>query len=79
MARMDGKYYYGLPSDAFMCGRVCISEENMYEGDGLYPEEMIIPFDNIVKSFNLKRTNYNDYYINVVLNDGTKINEITHF
>ena len=79
MARMDGKYYYGLPSDAFMSGRVCISEENMYEGDGLYPEEMIIPFDNIVKSFNLKRTNYNDYYINVVLNDGTKINEITHF
>ena len=79
MARMDGKYYYGLPSDAFMCGRVCISEENMYEGDGLYPEEMIIPFDNIVKSFNLKRTDYNDYYINVVLNDGTKINEITHF
>ena len=79
MARMDGKYYYGLPTDAFMCGRVCISEENMYEGDGLYPEEMIIPFDNIVKSFNLKRTDYNDYYINVVLNDGTKINEITHF
>lgn len=79
MARMDGKYYYGLPTDAFMSGRVCISEENMYEGDGLYPEEMIIPFDNIVKSFNLKRTNYNDYYINVVLNDGTKINEITHF
>lgn len=79
MARMDGKYYYGLPSDAFMSGRVCISEENMYEGDGLYPEEMIIPFDNIVKSFNLKRTDYNDYYINVVLNDGTKINEITHF
>ena len=79
MARMDGKYYYGLPSDAFMCGRVCISEENMYEGDGLYPEEMIIPFDNIVKSFNLKRTGYNDYYINVVLNDGTKINEITHY
>lgn len=79
MARMDGKYYYGLPTDAFMSGRVCISEENMYEGDGLYPEEMIIPFDNIVKSFNLKRTNYNDYYINVVLNDGTKINEITHY
>ena len=79
MARMDGKYYYGLPTDAFMCGRVCITEENMYEGDGLYPEEMIIPFDNIVKSFNLKRTNYDDYYINVVLNDGTKINEITHF
>ena len=79
MARMDGKYYYGLPSDAFMSGRVCISEENMYEGDGLYPEEMIIPFDNIVKSFNLKRTDYNDYYINVVLNDGTKINEITHY
>ena len=79
MARMDGKYYYGLPSDAFMCGRVCISEENMYEGDGLYPEEMIIPFDDIVKSFNLKRTDYNDYYVNVVLNDGTKINEITHF
>ena len=79
MARMDGKYYYGLPTDAFMSGRVCISEENMYEGDGLYPEEMIIPFDNIVKSFNLKRTDYNDYYINVVLNDGTKINEITHF
>lgn len=79
MARMDGKYYYGLPSDAFMCGRVCISEENMYEGDGLYPEDMIIPFDNIVKSFNLKRTDYNDYYTNVVLNDGTKINEITHF
>ena len=79
MARMDGKYYYGLPTDAFMSGRVCISEENMYEGDGLYPEEMIIPFDNIVKSFNLKRTDYNDYYINVVLNDGTKINEITHY
>ena len=79
MARMDGKYYYGLPSDAFMCGRVCISEENMYEGDGLYPEEMIIPFDDIVKSFNLKRTDYNDYYVNVVLNDGTKINEITHY
>ena len=79
MARMDGKYYYGLPTDAFMSGRVCISEENMYEGDGLYPEEMIIPFDNIVKSFNLKRTDYNDYYVNVVLNDGTKINEITHF
>ena len=79
MARMDGKYYYGLPTDAFMSGRVCISEENMYEGDGLYPEEMIIPFDNIVKSFNLKRTDYNDYYTNVVLNDGTKINEITHF
>lgn len=79
MARMDGKYYYGLPTDAFMSGRVCISEENMYKGDRLYPEEMIIPFDNIVKSFNLKRTNYNDYYINVVLNDGTKINEITHF
>ena len=79
MARMDGKYYYGLPTDAFMSGRVCISEENMYEGDGLYPEEMIIPFDNIVKSFNLKRTDYNDYYINVVLNDGTKTNEITHF
>lgn len=79
MARMDGKYYYGLPSDAFMSGRVCISEENMYEGDGLYPEEMIIPFDDIVKSFNLKRTGYNDYYINVVLNDGTKINEITHY
>ena len=79
MARMDGKYYYGLPTDAFMSGRVCISEENMYEGDGLYPEEMIIPFDNIVKSFNLKRTGYNDYYINVVLNDGTKINEITHY
>lgn len=79
MARMDGKYYYGLPTDAFMCGRVCISQENMYEGDGLYPEEMIIPFDNIVKSFNLKRTNYNDYYINVILNDGTKINEIRHF
>ena len=79
MARMDGKYYYGLPTDAFMSGRVCIPEENMYEGDGLYPEEMIIPFDNIVKSFNLKRTDYNDYYINVVLNDGTKINEITHF
>lgn len=79
MARMDGKYYYGLPSVAFMSGRVCIFEENMYEGDGLYPEEMIIPFDNIVKSFNLKRTGYNDYYINVVLNDGTKINEITHF
>ena len=55
MARMDGKYYYGLPSDAFMCGRVCISEENMYEGDGLYPEEMIIPFDNVVKSFNFKK------------------------
>ena len=79
MARMDGKYYYGLPTDAFMSGRVCISEENMYEGDGLYPEEMIIPFDDIVKSFNLKRTDYNDYYINVVLNDGTKINEITHY
>ena len=79
MARMDGKYYYGLPTDAFMSGRVCISEENMYEGDGLYPEEMIIPFDNIVKSFNLKRTDYNDYYTNVVLNDGTKINEITHY
>ena len=79
MARMDGKYYYGLPTDAFMSGRVCISEENMYEGDGLYPEEMIIPFDDIVKSFNLKRTGYNDYYINVVLNDGTKINEITHY
>ena len=79
MARMDGKYYYGLPTDAFMSGRVCISEENMYEGDGLYTEEMIIPFDDIVKSFNLKRTGYNDYYINVVLNDGTKINEITHY
>lgn len=79
MARMDGKYYYGLPSNAFMSGRVCLTQENMYEGDGLYPEEMIIPFDNIVKSFNLKRTNYDDYYINVVLNDGTKINEITHF
>ena len=79
MPQMDGKYYYGLPTDAFMSGRVCISEENMYEGYGLYPEEMIIPFDNIVKSFNLKRTDYNDYYINVVLNDGTKINEITHF
>lgn len=79
MARMDGKYYYGLPSDAFMSGRVCISEENMYEGDGLYPEEMIIPFDNIVKSFRIKETQYNTYYTNVIMYDSTKIDEIRHF
>ena len=79
MARMDGKYYYGLPSDAFMSGRVCLTQENMYEGAGLYPEEMIMPFDDVVKSFNLKKTKYNTYYLNVVLYDGTKINEITHF
>lgn len=79
MARMDGKYYYGLPSDAFMCGRVCISEENMYEGDGLYPEEMIIPFDNVVKSFRIKETQYNTYYTNVIMCDDTKIDEIRHF
>lgn len=79
MARMDGKYYYGLPSDAFMSGRVCISEENMYEGDGLYPEEMIIPFDNVVKSFRIKETQYNTYYTNVIMYDSTKIDEIRHF
>ena len=79
MARMDGKYYYGLPTDAFMCGRVCISEENMYEGDGLYPEEMIIPFDNVVKSFRIKETQYNTYYTNVIMYDSTKIDEIRHF
>lgn len=79
MARMDGKYYYGLPTDAFMCGIVCISEENMYEGDGLYPEEMIIPFDNVVKSFRIKETQYNTYYTNVIMYDSTKIDEIRHF
>ena len=79
MARMDGKYYYGLPTDAFMSGRVCISEENMYEGDGLYPEEMIIPFDNVVKSFRIKETQYNTYYTNVIMYDSTKIDEIRHF
>ena len=62
-----------------MSGRVCISEENMYEGDGLYPEEMIIPFDNIVKSFRIKETQYNTYYTNVIMYDSTKIDEIRHF
>ena len=79
MPQMDGKYYYGLSNYSVYGGRVCMTSEGFYEGDDLYPEEMIIPFDDIVKSFNLKRTGYNDYYINVVLNDGTKINEITHF
>lgn len=79
MARMDGKYYYGLPSNAFLSGRVCLTAENMYEGDALYAEEEIMLFDELVKSYNVKETQYNRYYTNVVLKDGTRINEIDHF
>lgn len=79
MARMDGKYYYGLPADAFMSGRVCMTSEGFYEGDDLYPEDRIISFDNMVKSFRIKETQYNTYYTNVIMCDGTKIDEIRHF
>ena len=79
MARMDGKYYYGLPSMAFMSGGVCIAEENMYEGDALYAEDEIILFDEVIKSYNVKKTQFDTYYTNVVLKDGTKIDEIQHF
>ena len=79
MARMDGKYYYGLPTDAFMSGRVCMTSEGFYEGDDLYSEDMIISFDNVVKSFRIKETQYNTYYTNVIMYDSTKIDEIRHF
>ena len=79
MARMDGKYYYGLPSIVFMSGGVCITEENMYEGDALYAEDEIMLFDEVIKSYNVKKTQFDTYYTNVVLKDGTKIDEIQHF
>lgn len=79
MARMDGKYYYGLPSFVFMSGGVCISEENMYEGNALYAEDEIMLFDEVIKSYNVKKTQFDTYYTNVVLKDGTKIDEIQHF
>lgn len=79
MARMDGKYYYALPSIVFMSGGVCITEENMYEGDALYAEDEIMLFDEVIKSYNVKKTQFDTYYTNVVLKDGTKIDEIQHF
>ena len=79
MARMDGKYYYGLPSIVFMSGGVCISEENMYEGDSLYAEDEIMLFDEVIKSYNVNKTQFDTYYTNVVLKDGTKIDKIQHF
>lgn len=79
MARMDGKYYYGLPSIVFMSGGACITAENMYEGDDLYAEDEIMLFDDVIKSYNVKKTQFDTYYTNVVLKDGTKIDEIRHF
>lgn len=79
MPDIDGKYHYALPSDSIYGGRVCMTSEGFYEGDDLYPEDRIIPFDNMVKSFRIKETQYNTYYTNVIMCDGTKIDEIRHF
>lgn len=79
MARMDGKYYYGLPSNAFLSGRVCLTAENMYEGDALYAEEEIMLFDEVIKSYNVDETKYDTYYTNVILKDGTILDKIEHF
>lgn len=79
MPQMDGKYYYGLSNDSVYGGRICITSEGFYEGDDLYSEDRIISFDNVVKSFRIKETQYNTYYTNVIMYDSTKIDEIRHF
>ena len=62
-----------------MSGCVCITEENMYEGDALYAEDEIMLFDEVIKSYNVNKTQFDTYYTNVVLKDGTKIDKIQHF
>lgn len=79
MPQMDGKYYYGLSNDSVYGGRICMTSEGFYEGDDLYSEDRIISFDNVVKSFRIKETQYNTYYTNVIMYDSTKIDEIRHF
>ena len=79
MPQKDGKYYYALPSDSLYGGRISIACEGFYEGSDLYEEDEIMLFGEVVKSFNVRETKYDTYYNNVVLNDGTKINEIAHF
>lgn len=79
MARMDGKYYYGLPSNAFLSGGVCLTAENMYEGAALYAEDEIMLFDEVIKSYNVGETKYDTYYTNVILKDGTILDKIEHF
>lgn len=79
MPQKDGKYYYALPSVSLYGGRISIAHEGFYEGSDLYEEDGIMLFDEVVKSFNVRETKYDTYYNNVVLNDGTKINEIAHF
>lgn len=79
MPQMDGKYYYGLSNYSVYGGRVCMTSEGFYEGDDLYSEDRIISFDNVVKSFRIKETQYNTYYTNVIMYDSTKIDEIRHF
>ena len=79
MPNIDGKYHYALPSDSIYGGRVSIMHEGRYEGADLYPEDRIMLFEDVVKSFNIKETRYDTYYTNVVLNNGTKIKEIAHF
>ena len=79
MPQMDGKYYYGLSVYSIYGGRVCMTSEGFYEGDDLYSEDRIISFDNVVKSFRIKETQYDTYYTNVIMYDSTKIDEIRHF
>lgn len=79
MPNIDGKYHYALPSDSIYGGRVSIMHEGCYEGADLYPEDRIMLFDDVVKSFNIRENRYDTYYTNVVLNNGTKIKEIAHF
>ena len=79
MPQMDGKYYYGLSNDSVYGGRICMTSEGFYEGDDLYSEDRIISFDNVVKSFRIKETQYDTYYTNVIMYDSTKIDEIRHF
>ena len=79
MPQMDGKYYYGLSNYSVYGGRVCIMHEGCYEGADLYPEDRIMLFEDVVKSFNIKETQYNTYYTNVIMCVSTKIDEIRHF
>lgn len=79
MAQMDGKYYYALPSNSAYGNNIRITEENFYEGADLYSEDRIILFEDTVKSFKIRETRFDIYYTDVVLNDGTKISEISHF
>lgn len=78
MPKKDGKYHYALSSDA-LYSRISMIQEGFYEGDDLYSEDMILSFDENVKSCREINTKYDTYYINVILKDGTKIDRINHF